>query len=216
MEYFKVQKLKFVTLLPIGAFLVGCGSSDDDKDQRDDLPELANVFQPIPDYAFDDFQLDSNVLYWEIRAGNRDPRAGGTTEAVWRYDTDRYQALTDEQQAQLDATESTGRLQDSCMTEYCVNYGAAITEDGVEVLHDEPGLLAFFGRIDSEAELNFWLWANEYNGLTYEVVDAGYTAIAFWSDPLCAEDVYYRLYVDANGAISETEEVLRREPTVCP
>lgn len=211
-----MTSVKIVTSLVMLIFVVACGGSSDGKDKEDDLPELANTFEAIPEYSFDDFQLDSDVLYWEIRAGDQDPQAGGTTEAAWRYDAERYQALTEEQRTQLDATESSGRLQDWCQTEYCVNYGAAITEDGVEVLHDEPDLLAFFGQIDSEAKLNLWLWANEYSGVTFEAEDAGYTAIALRSDPMCVEDVYYRLFVDTNGVITEVEEVLRRKPDLCP
>lgn len=83
------------------------------------------------------------------------------------------------------------------------------------LLTSSADLLAFLAPINAEAKLNLWLWANGYQAISYQVVDSGYRAVVHVPDPMCVEDYYYKVFVDTNGVITETETLMSRAPEVC-
>lgn len=186
----------------------GCGSSSDKS-----VPTLALTFRSPSHYSLDDFALGEDVLYWELRTrqGSNPP-----SPTAWTYDPPSREALSEEQKALLESTDSNFGLQPGCQIDDCVLFGAAVTQEGIQVLSSNAELLAFFAPINSEAKLHLWLWANDYQGHTYEAVESGYNAVVHVADPLCIEDHYYQVFVDTNGVITETEMLMTRTPEVCP
>lgn len=176
------------------------------------LLTLAFTFGSPLDYSLDDFWLDDEVLYWELRARHNDDPSSST---AWTYDAQSREALSENQKAALESTDSEHGLKPCLQLEDCVIYGAAVTQDGTQILSTTAEFLAFLSPINSEAKLHLWLWANDYEGHTYEVVDAGYKAVVQVVDLWCVEDRYYLVFVDTNGVITETETLITKAPEVC-
>lgn len=94
-----------------------------------------------------------------------------------------------------------------CIPGGCSGYGVALKGDTVELIISEEDLLSFFGRIDTEVELKFWLWANFYTKfISYKKVKSGYKAIVKKNN-YCGKIEKKLIFVNQDGSIAELETI---------
>lgn len=203
-------------------------NNDDQREENDDLPQLSQSFATPNDYSFADFQLTADVRYWEMRLGPRDgliydeemeewvfiPRHH-PAETLWSFDSEQYQLLSEEIRQQVAESSSETGFTAGCQPDYCPVFAVAVKNDDVKMAITLSELLGLFDYLDTEAELYLWLWANEYQPLSYKKDVNSYEVIVHWLDPMCREDKYYRLFVDQSGGITEMELLLKKAPDLC-
>lgn len=179
-----------------------------------DLPDTP--FSERSAYVLADFDLETTPVYWEVRRG---PVEGPDVEeepvhVLYSYDSSATEEFTQIQIDALAEAESSSGFGVSCLPMYCPIYGVIIEGNEAQLLTTESELLAFFGNINSEAELNLWLYANEYYARTYQEVDGGYEVVAAWDDS-CGENGEDLLFVDTAGVITKLETLWSEEDNVC-
>lgn len=173
---------------------------------------LANSFQAKDEYSLSDFTLNNNYSYWEIRMNY--PNSGETNTPLQSYQEDENKKLTQAQQSRLKDVKSNAGFLDLCYPEKCPVYGVSLVDNTTIMLTTDDSLLAFFGLIDTEAELNIWLWANNYEGLSYQKVGNGYQVVANWNN-LCGTRGKDLVYVDENGKITKLKGFSTHEYGSC-
>ncbi|MDH5547564.1 MAG: hypothetical protein OEZ43_18435 [Gammaproteobacteria bacterium] len=192
-------KIKFVVVFFFVAVL-GCFHSESDTD----LPSTSFP-QKWTDYAFSDFSLSDEYVYWETRLGEVIGDESGRNEpdlVLGSFDLATFNNLSDVQKLALSNADSEIGFAAQCLPGYCPVYGVAIKGDTAVVISTKEELLAFLGEIDSTAELAVWLWANEYSAKFYKLTDAGYEVIVAWDThcQLKGEDL---VFVDKAGVITK-------------
>jgi hypothetical protein len=138
---------------------------------------LPNKFRGLSTYKLSGFDVNGNYKYWEVRCH-------------LRYTTDRtmfsYGAIpTANFQKEIKNTTSKKGFAVGCEgMNPCTYYVVAIRNHSVELITNMQEFKTFLGPIDTEAELNVWLWAHSYGRESYKkegslsyhaIVKEGYT-----------------------------------------
>jgi len=199
-------------------FQLGCSENKSD-DSPGSLPHLE--FEKLSSYLLSDFDLPSDVAYWEARRGSL-PQSEWRDSIGYSYEDDllfsfdeiALEALTVQQKDSLNQADSEYGFSSQCQPSYCPIYGVSILGDSAVVISSDSDLLAHFGNIDTVAELHFWLWAQSYNAKFYQEVGGGYLVVVGW-DNLCGTRGEDLLYVDYNGTITKQREISTEEYSGC-
>ncbi len=181
------------TLTPL-LLLTACGASSDD-DQ-----ELEHQFSD--NYSISDFSLSADTDYWEIRTAIPEtPEDYSTNRQV---DEAAFISLSPVQTDVLNATFSESGFKTGCPNT-CFNYVVSLSDDYATVISSYDELKAFFGNIDTDAELYIWLSESDYSLVvepqSWEATATGYRAIITW-DSLCAHRGTDLVDVTADGTIT--------------
>jgi hypothetical protein len=132
---------------------------------------LSYEFKDLSAYKLSDFHLNGDYTFWEVRlVGLSD-----TVKTLFSYDSTAYQNLSPDQQKKIKET-SSARGWGRCFPGGCYAYGIAVKGDSVKRIPGDLSLLSFFGPIDTEAELHFYLWRKPYYGklISYKKIKSGY------------------------------------------
>src|SRR5690606_37719233 len=81
------------------------------------------------------------------------------------------------------------------------------------ILTDQE-LANFFGEIDTEAELAYWLWSEDYIPLDYQAEDSGFE-VTVETSIVCPQRARLRVFVDANGVITPVENLPPESVETC-
>jgi len=216
-----MNKSKFYLIL-LASFLLACS---DDSPETEALPEvsLAEVssetellpnepFMNRTDYVLSDFSLSGNYVYWEIRRGSLSSEE--KDETLYSYDSETYSTLDETNLNNLSQADSEYGFAAQCLPGYCPVYGVTILDGNTNTLTSKSELLEFFGKVDTEAELNLWLWANDYYVDLFSKDESGYYVIVSW-DSLCGRRGKDLVFVDENGVITEQRTISTEEYHGC-
>ncbi len=211
------------SVFAISLLLVACSGDDGPSDRPGDveretfsLPETAFSGE----YSSGDFSLAESVDYWEVRRGPMSISDDDEFERVLSFDPSTYKALDDTQKAIIQET----RVQSSgfgaqCQPLYCPLYAVSLSGYDAMAIDSDPQLMAFFGGIDTEAELFVYLtYAQNYKEqvtpLAFEANAEGYRVHVAW-DSLCLVGGEDLIQVSPDGTIEKLEELSREETGVC-
>lgn len=199
--------LKVISLVLGVSFLVGCLNDSDSSDQ---LP--LNEFKA--EYTLIDFNLSEDYLYWEVRQGNMLHQEEHEDVVRDQYDEGIYSSLTDVQLEILGSVDSNSGFDYGCAPSYCPYYGAALIDNSIVTIETRADLIAFFGSIDTEAELSVLLSIGYNNAELYEKIEDGYRVIIAWDD-LCGTQGKDLIKVYADGTTEKIREISRENYEGC-
>ena len=201
--------MKHFTFLTAFLFIAACNMGDDDK------PELDHNFRAFLDYKVADFDFSREVDYWEVR---RQTLYIGTTATatttIFSFDLESYATLSDNQITLVSEATSEQGFKYSCLPGACSVFGVVIADENREIISSLDELLLLFGTINTEAELAIWLFANDYQGTSFESNGDGYYAIASWTNH-CGLEGSDLLSVDSLGEITVVQKISRRRTNTC-
>ena len=198
-----------ISALVLAGTLTSCGG--------DDAVVLENEFQLA--YQLSEFNLSKTYRYWEIRRGSVEFEESDEYEVIVQFDATAYNGLVDDIKSVLSDAQSQNGFFAQCLPSYCPIYGAAISDQNdVELIDSNTLLKAFFGDIDTEAELFIWVKYSRlsfYNEpLSYEAYEQGYKVVVEW-DTLCQRKGSSLIYVDQNGDITELKQLTEEHYDSC-
>lgn len=204
---------KLLIILICSLYLMGCDELN--KNKKDGLPDL--FFKN--EYILSDFNLNANYLYWEIRRGALPGQDVSTYEVIAKYDDVSYSHLDSTQIQIINATSSQNGFAGQCLPSYCPIYAVALIDYDVSIIDSVSKLKAFFGEIDTEAELFILLsYAQDYalstEPETYEETDYGYLVVLKW-DTLCQLRGKDLVKVYRDGTIEKIKEISRETYSGC-
>ncbi len=204
-----------LSLLTCSLFLVACGgSSDEDTSLEHDYPEM-NSGSYASNYSMTDFSISTASDYWEIRTGL--PSEPEEYSLVRVVDEDTLTALSDVQRDVLNSTASGSGFKIDCQIS-CFNYLVSVKDDYATVISTYDELKAFFGSIDTEAELYVWLSESDYSlevePRSWEATATGFKAIIEW-DTHCAHSGTDLVDVSSDGTITLLERLEEKTDGPC-
>lgn len=201
MDSGQYMRTQFLIALISCLFFTGCGSEDENS-----LPATEYDLRP----TLTDFNLSDEYRYWEIRRGEFE----GPDSKIAQYNEDIYSALSESQQSQLDDVSSDTGFDAYCQPNYCPVYAVALISDSIMLIDSIEDLKAFFGTIDTPAELHRWLQSYEYRLKKYDETEYGYRVLASW-DNLCGRKGQDVIDVYSDGSIVFIKEVSSEEYLGC-
>jgi hypothetical protein len=187
-------------LLPI-LLLFGCNYGSDSK-KSESLPTEVN--EEIP--SFSSFNLSDEYIYWEIRVGNMPHQDSTGDEVIVKYDENIFLNLTSVEKSQLASIDSVTGFDAWCAPSYCPVFGVALLSNEAIAIESRQDLLAFFGAIDTVAELSRWISTNNYGLRKYEITDYGFRVIASWDND-CGTRGEDLIKVFRDGTIEKIREL---------
>lgn len=193
--------MKLLRIVFLALLISGC---DDDKKSRENLP--SNKFGDISEYSLSDFSLNKNYEYWEVRRGHVVSKPEIPDEVLMSFDKKALITLSEAQRLNLKNADSDIGFSAQCLPGYCPIYGVAIIGNSTILLTSKLELLNLFGKIDTIAELDVWLWANNYSPIYYEKVESGYMVVVSW-DGLCGTRGEDLIFVDYNGNLTKQKTI---------
>lgn len=198
---------KAIPWVLMALLLVGCGDSDEGGLFSGFRSTARANFQPLDQYQYDDFNLSEDVLYWETRVG---PALAAGTPQVFRhqllffYAQEELVASFEDRLDELPQEEPLTGFADNCYPSRCLIYIAGLTPESSFTILTDQELVNFFGDLDTEAELAYWLWSEGYIPRDFMAVDSGFEATVETSI-LCPQRTRLRVFVDGNGVITPVE-----------
>ena len=189
--------------------LQGCSANDE--------VTLENELQQ--NYLISDFRLSSTYKYWEIRINNGSRQDPTDYEVRSRFDVNIFRTLSNDTVTHLENTRSEYGFDAECLPGYCPIYAVAIDDDNdTHILDSKPLLKSFFGQIDTEAELYFWVkyGAGRESGLPiqYETQGNGYDVIIRW-DSLCGVRGTRLIHVSTDGETQPIKDLTEESYEGC-
>jgi len=199
--------------------LVGCGDSDDDSNGLFSINSTSReTFQPLDQYQYEDFNLTEDVLYWETRIG---PSQLAGVPQVSRHELLFFYAqealaatFEDRLDELLQNDEPLTGFADKCFPSRCLAYIAGLNPQSNFTILTDQELANFFGEIDTEAELAYWLWSEDYIPLDYQAEDSGFE-VTVETSIVCPQRARLRVFVDANGVITPVENLPPESVETC-
>lgn len=182
------------------SLLSACGSGND----SEDLPKTN--FKAIASYNAADFNLSLNVDYWELRQQDRDTDPAISASALVQLDVTDYEALAYSIKAEIDAYRNDVGFGGNCLPTACVLYILYVIDDTLGDVTSKTALVDFFGGIDTEAELAYYLkYAYGYQVISYDEVAGGYNV--YYQLNGCSSKTWHIAFVDTNGVITGIKKV---------
>src|SRR5690606_5287004 len=210
--------MKSIPWLLVVLLLAGCGNSDDDSNGLFSFSSTSReAFLPLDEYQSDDFNLTEDALYWETRIG---PALSAGVPQVFRhqllffYAQEALVATFENRLDELVQVEPLTGFADKCFPSRCLAYIAGLNPQSDFTILTDQELASFFGEIDTEAELAYWLWSADYIPLDYMVEDSGFE-VTVETSVVCPQRSRLRLFVDANGVITPVETLSSESVETC-
>lgn len=210
--------MKLIPWLLVILLLTGCGDSDDDGNGLFSFNSTSReAFLPLDQYQSDDFNLTEDALYWETRVG---PATQAGVPQVLRhqllffYAQEALVATFENRLDELIQTEPLAGFADKCFPSRCLVYIAGLTPQSNFTILTDQELASFLGEIDTEAELAYWLWAEDYIPLDYLVEEGGFE-VTVETSTICPQRTRQRLFVDNNGVITPVENLPSESVETC-
>src|SRR5690606_22201765 len=210
--------MKSIPWLLVVLLLAGCGNSDDDSNGLFSFSSTSReAFLPLDEYQSDDFNLTEDALYWETRIG---PALSAGVPQVFRhqllffYAQEALVATFDNRSDELVQVEPLTGFADKCFPSRCLAYIAGLNPQRDFTILTDQELANFFGEIDTEAELAYWLWSEDYIPLDYQAEDSGFE-VTVETSIVCPQRARLRVFVDANGVITPVENLPPESVETC-
>lgn len=198
----------YASILAFTVLLTGCDSEH---------KGFSNSF--AGNYQITDFQFASEHQYWEIRRGWFEQNPEVEHSVLNQFDPASLLTLSQATQTALAETKLYSGFYSSCFPAGCPIYAVAVDNNELLVEIDSRNkLLAFFGDIDTEAELDIWVRYSGFEAITvpvtYEQHQLGYKVMVNW-DTTCQLRGSSIVLVEFNGQVSELEQIDTEEYDSC-
>jgi hypothetical protein len=139
-----------------------------------------------------------------------------TVKTLFSYDSSAYRNLSTDQHKKIKAAASKRGWQ-RCFPGGCYAYGIAVKGGSVRRIPRDLKLLIFFGSIDTEAELHFYLWTKPFYTklISYKKVKSGYHVLVIKTNSCFNKYDKDLISVHKNGKITILKTLSSKKSQGC-